>query len=77
MKTENREGENYLREKHVADAAFQSPAEKKKNQEQDALQNRQEQNIDEEPATNTTLGKGNQMEGQANKNRIDSDKLNP
>lgn len=77
METTKREGENYLRNQHQQDAAFQSPAEKKKNQEQDMLQNKQEINLSGEPSSNTTLGKGNQMEGKARESETDPDALNP
>jgi hypothetical protein len=77
METNKREGENYIKEKHQEDAAFQSPAEKKKNQQEDITQNRHDITPDPKPATNTTRGSGNQMEGQAEKSVVDPEDLNP
>lgn len=76
MKTK-REGANYLHDTHEEDAAFQSPAEKKKKQQQDIEQNKQDLKPAQTPSTNTTLGKGNQMEGNAERGEVDKDKLNP
>jgi hypothetical protein len=61
MENSKKEGENYLKPQHLTDASMQSPAEKKKSQQEDINQNNDE--LTPNPEVSTNLGNGHPMEG--------------